>query len=123
MTWLKFLALDLAGIIPIAMGLIWLADHYGGAIQAVIEQVRKIERGILIAGLAGGASLGVSYWLRWRRKQQLLVGGPAETYVEPTKRAGQTEASPGVAPDAPASESGTGEPSADPAPGDAAGPD
>ena len=89
MTWLKFLALDLAGIIPIAMGLIWLADHYGGAIQAVIEQVRKIERGILIAGLAGGATVGVSYWLRWRRKQQLLVGGPAETYVEPTKKSPQ----------------------------------
>jgi membrane protein DedA with SNARE-associated domain len=94
MSWMKFLALDLAGIIPIAMGLIWLADHYGGAIQAVIEQVRKIERGILIAGLAGGATLGVSYWLRWRRKQQLLVGGPAETYVEPTKKTPETAPSP-----------------------------
>jgi membrane protein DedA with SNARE-associated domain len=109
MTWLKFLALDLAGIIPIAMGLIWLADHYGGAIQAVIEQVRKIERGILIAGLAGGATLGVSYWLRWRRKQQLLVGGPAETYVEPTKRAPSIEA--GTAPStADAAEKPTGSP-------------
>lgn len=84
MSWVKFLLLDLTGIVPIACGLVWLGDHYGSAIQALIQHVRQVERGILITAIAAAAVIGVWYWLRWRRRQQLLVGGPAETYVEPS---------------------------------------
>lgn len=84
MSWTKFLALDLAGIVPIASFFVWIGDRYGSAIEAVISHVRQVERGILITAVASAAVVGVWYWLRWRRRQQLLVGGPAETYVEPS---------------------------------------
>src|SRR5690606_21429240 len=84
MSWTRFLLLDLAGIVPIAIGLVWLGDHYGRTIQAVIEHVQSVERGILIAALSAAALLGAWYWLRWHRRQRLLVGEPGETYVEPS---------------------------------------
>lgn len=128
MSWTKFVLLDLAGIVPIASLLVWLGDRYGTAIEAVIDQVAKVERGILIASFATAAIVGVWYWLRWRRHQRLLVGGPAETFVEPSApiRRDPTEETGDLGPDACDEQPGDGgdEPAvdADRPPPDAAGP-
>ena len=84
MAWLKFLALDLAGILLIGPLLVWVGHHYGGTIRAAIASVTKVERGILIGALAAGVLVGGWYWLRRRRTQRMLVGEPAETFVEPS---------------------------------------
>jgi membrane protein DedA with SNARE-associated domain len=84
MAWTRFLLLDLAGIVLVGPLLVWVGDHYGSAIRAAVEHVRRIERGILIGVLAAAVGFGLWYWLGRRRRQRLLVGGPAETFVLPT---------------------------------------
>jgi membrane protein DedA with SNARE-associated domain len=131
MSWTKFLGLDLAGILPIAIGLVWVGSHYGETIEAVIGRVQQVERGILIAAVSSAAVIGVWYWLRWRRRQQLLVGGPAETYVEPSApvrreatRGDAEPADPDAEPSAgEAADAGGGEPGEPGEPGGAAEPD
>jgi membrane protein DedA with SNARE-associated domain len=44
MAWLKFLALDLAGILLIGPLLVWVGHHYGGTIRAAIARMQKIAR-------------------------------------------------------------------------------
>lgn len=84
MSWLRFLTLDLAGIVLVGPFFVWIGDRYGGAIKAAIVQVRRVERGMLIGALAAAVLATGWYLLRRRRRQQLLVGGPAETFVEPS---------------------------------------
>ncbi|MBK8975994.1 MAG: DedA family protein [Planctomycetes bacterium] len=84
MSWPRFLALDGGGIALIVPPLVWLGSRYGGTIEAVVAKAQSVERGILVAALSAAAVGGLWYWLRWRRRQRLLVGGPAETFVEPT---------------------------------------
>src|SRR5690606_32574581 len=57
---------------------------YGSTIEAAINHVQTVERSIVIAVAACAVLLGAWSWLRWRRRQRALVGGPEETYVEPT---------------------------------------
>ncbi len=88
MSWSRFLLLDLAGVLLVAPLLVWLGDHYGGAIEALIEKVKTVERGILIAGIAVAVVAGVWYWLRLRRRQRRLVGAATESFVEPSEPLG-----------------------------------
>ncbi len=85
MAWLRFLALDGAGIVLVGPLFIWIGDHYGDAIRTAIVGVQRAERGILIGTIAVGAIIGGWYWLRSRRRHRALVGGPAETFVEPSE--------------------------------------
>ncbi|MBI5850401.1 MAG: DedA family protein [Planctomycetes bacterium] len=84
MAWLKFLALDLAGILLIGPLLVWVGHRYGETIRAAVASVTRVERGILIGTLVSGAIVGGWYWLRRRRRQRMLVGEAAETFVEPS---------------------------------------
>ena len=98
MSWLRFLALDGGGILLVAPTFVWIGHRFGGSIEAAVAWVQRVERGILIAALAIGAVIGVWYWLRWRRRQRALVGGPVEAYVEPsTTRRGDESAPPETA--------------------------
>ena len=84
MSWGRFLILDAAGIIILVPILVFIGYRFGGAIDEAISWVTRIERGILIAMVASVIVLGLMYYLRRRRKRRLLVGGPAETFVEPS---------------------------------------
>jgi membrane protein DedA with SNARE-associated domain len=84
-TWRRFLLLDLAGIALLVPPLVYIGYRFGGAIDEAIVQVQRVERGILIMALGLGTGVGLWYWIRWRRRQRLLVGGPAETFVEPSE--------------------------------------
>ncbi|MFO1053422.1 MAG: DedA family protein [Planctomycetota bacterium] len=84
MSWTKFLALDLAGILMVGPLLIWVGDHYGETIRHAVEQARRVERSLLFVTIGVAVGIGGWYLLRRRRRQQLLVGGPAETFVEPS---------------------------------------
>ncbi len=77
-------ALDLAGILMVGPLLIWVGDHYGETIRHAVEQARRVERSLLFVTIGVAVGIGGWYLLRRRRRQQLLVGGPAETFVEPS---------------------------------------
>jgi len=82
MSFLRFIALDLAGIVLVVPLLVWIGYSSGHLIDEAIEQVQRVERGILIATVAGLVALGLWYWLRRRRKHD--APRPADTFVGPS---------------------------------------
>ena len=85
MPWWRFIILDLCGIALIVPPLVYVGYRFGGTIQDAISQVQELERGILYTVLGAGALVGSWFWLRWHRRQRLLVGTQKESYVEPSK--------------------------------------
>ena len=80
----RFLLLDGLGIALIVPLLVWLGYHSAAVIDTAILRVRAVERGLVWAGLAALASLGIGLWL-WRRRRQRAraMPPPAETFIEP----------------------------------------
>ena len=85
MSWTKFLLIDLLGIALIVPLLVFAGYHFGGTIDQIIVEVQALERGILYTALGAATLIGIWYWLRWRRRQRLLIGTQTETYVEPSQ--------------------------------------
>jgi len=98
MPWRRFLLLDGLGIVIMVPALTSIGYHSAGFIGTVVENVKKVERGILWATLGGLVVFGAWYWL-WRRgRDRRRMRAPTETFVQPQRPV--TEAPP--APDAPA---------------------
>lgn len=100
MKWSRFLLLDGLGIAIIVPLMVWLGYHGSGVIDDVIARVQAIERGILIATLAGLVTAAIWYSL-WRRRQTRRVQRvPAETFVEPQLPVREAAGEPVAAPTA-----------------------
>ncbi|MDP6928073.1 MAG: VTT domain-containing protein [Planctomycetota bacterium] len=85
MRWRRFLTLDLLGILLVVPLFVWVGMEFGSIIDEVVEQMQKLERGLLITLIAAGIIVITTYWLRRRRRRKaLLAEGPSETYVEPS---------------------------------------
>jgi len=85
MPWRRFLVLDGLGILLIVPLLTWLGYHSQGFIDEMIENVQRVERGILwaVAGGAGALAIGLWAWRRGkRRKARRTVG---EAFVQPSR--------------------------------------
>lgn len=83
MPWLRFLALDLAGILVIVPVLVYIGWSSGEVIDNVLAWIRKVERGILFATIGGVLVVGVWFWLSRRRRLQRQPHAPTEAFVEP----------------------------------------
>ncbi len=84
-SWLRFIVLDALGIVLIAPLLVWVGARFGGAIDDAIAWVTTVERGILAVAAAIALVVATIWALRRRRRQRLLVGNAAETFVEPSE--------------------------------------
>jgi len=87
MGWLRFILLDMAGILLIAPPLVLVGNLFGATIEDAIVKITKIEKGLLYTVLIAAGIVGFWTWMRWRSRQRLLVGLPVETYVEPSEEA------------------------------------
>ena len=84
MRWLRFLSLDVAGILLVAPLFAVLGYASGEVIDQAIHRIQRWERGILITVVVVGLIAGTWYWVRRRRARQLMVEGPRDAYVEPS---------------------------------------
>ncbi len=84
MQWLRFLTLDVAGILLVAPLFAVIGYWSGEYIDDAITKIKTWERGILITVVVVGTIAGSWYWVRRRRARQLMVEGRREAYVEPT---------------------------------------
>ncbi len=84
MRWLRFLSLDVAGILLVAPLFAVLGYASGEFIDDAIHRVKTWERGILITVVVVAVVTGSWYWVRRRRARQLMVEGRREAYVEPS---------------------------------------
>lgn len=84
MRWTRFLLLDGLGIVLIVPSLTLLGFHGASFFEQMVENVQRVERGILWASIAGGALLALWIWL-WRRRRARALAGPTETFVQPTE--------------------------------------
>lgn len=84
-SWLKFILIDLLGIVLIVPLLVFVGYRFGQHIDDAIAKVQQLERGMLITGLVAAVVIGGWYYLRWRRRQRALVGASTETFVEPSQ--------------------------------------
>jgi len=93
MRWLRFLTLDVAGILLVAPLFAVIGYLSGDVIDQAITKIKTWERGILMTVVAIGIIAGSWYWVRRRRARQLMIEGRREAYVEPSVST-QTGASP-----------------------------
>ncbi|MHC4852760.1 MAG: DedA family protein [Planctomycetota bacterium] len=84
MRWLRFLSLDVAGILLVAPLFAVLGYASGDVIDTAIHRIKTWERGILLTVVVVGLITGSWYWFRRRRARQLMVEGPREAYVAPS---------------------------------------
>lgn len=84
MNMVRFLLMDMLGVMISAPVLIWLGMHYGDKIDEVIDWVRTTERGVLILVLTGVLCGAAYVWWRLRRRKRLLGSMDVrETFVGP----------------------------------------
>lgn len=83
MRWLRFLTLDVAGILLVAPLFALIGYWSGEVIDEAITKIKTWERGILITVLTVGAIAASWYWYRRRSARRLMVEGRREAYVEP----------------------------------------
>ncbi|MCA8957523.1 MAG: DedA family protein [Planctomycetes bacterium] len=87
MRWLRFLMLDIAGIVLTAPLMVYLGFHFGNEITGVVQWVRQVEGSILYSVAVAAALLAGWYWLRRRaRRRRRMAAGPAETFVRHSTR-------------------------------------
>lgn len=85
MAWRRFLLLDGLGIALIVPLLSWLGFHSAGFIERVVAAVHQLERGLLLAVIAGIAVAVLWLWLRRRRRLRALRLRPTEAFVQPQR--------------------------------------
>lgn len=83
MPWRRFLLLDGLGIVLIVPALTSLGYHGAEFIKGVVENVRRVEAGILWASLGSGVALLAWWWLWRRRRLRQRLQRPTEAFVQP----------------------------------------
>ncbi len=94
MRWLRFLTLDVAGILLVAPTFALIGYFAGEVIDEAITKIKTWERGILMIVVAIGTLSASWYWVRRRSARQLMVEGRREAYVAP-RVSTQTGSNPG----------------------------
>lgn len=84
MPWRRFLLLDGLGIALIVPLLTWLGYTSQGLIDDMIENVQRVERGLLWAVIGAAVAIAAWVWIWRRRKRRQRRRGVGEAYVQPS---------------------------------------
>jgi membrane protein DedA with SNARE-associated domain len=84
MRWTRFLVFDSLGISLVVPTMTLIGYHSQGLIDEVIENVKRVERGILWAALGAATAILLWYWVSRRRQRRLRRRGLGEAFVQPS---------------------------------------
>ncbi|MCC6671954.1 MAG: DedA family protein [Planctomycetes bacterium] len=79
----RFVLLDLLGVVLVVPLFVYIGVHFGSVIDLAIARIKQVERGILLATLAGVA-LALAWWWWRRRRRRARMQRPPDTFVGPT---------------------------------------